>query len=630
MNDKIVTFAALKSFYDSNQDLLGVFGNLILLVILKDKPTSLSLIKDELIKKIEFDVPEDVLRTITKRLNKNGFVSYSNIKDKDFKSIILTEKGLKQQEKVRANYDKAKRDKSAIIESMDKRGMSYPKKILNKELDLFIENSVEYAITVLENDNEHGLVSDKKIQKAIANFFINSEKSDPETFERLKSFLYGKIISKAFLEKRFDKNTKIDDLTIYLDTNILFSLMGFDGDSENNLAKELISLIRSMDITIKVFSFTADEAKIKLRGYLSEYGYYSSQIKVESIYQVLKRNNFTKIDVISLIESFEEKLEKLDIQIDYTQDLEELIKDKNEELLRLASYKNRISLFSDKHDLAAIHAIISIRLRRERYLWEKSSAIFLTSDNRLARFDLIEHKHKDLGTFPEIIHRSDMVSMLWLKGKSGSENIFLQGLFASHIREKVIDSNLWSKFTKELKKMKESNTLSQGDIDRIISLSETEIILREKGEKGITEILDDENILRIKKSDLNLKKSIQENEDTILSQSKQIEDFIEAIIEEGRRFWPKLINIFVWLFIGIIIIFTLFLIYRFGLSNTANIIQILTIVFFIVIGISVTQKKEFRFLGFLIKKRNDIENRLITWSIKRKKKRYRVIMDKVE
>lgn len=625
MTDKIVTFAALKSFYDTGQDLLSVFGNLVLLVVSSDEPSSILKIKDALIKTVDFNIPIDVLHTIIKRLKRENLVNYTNIKDQDFSSIKLTSKGKDQEQKVRKSYENAQREKNAILKSLKDKKLPYSDEILFKELNIFIENSIEHAVSILEKDNKKNDFAYTQARQDIAIFFADSEQSDPESFQRLKTFLYGKIIADAFLHKRFDTNAKIEKLAIYLDTNIVFSLMEFHEDSYNNPVKEIISLVKESGATVKVFSFTADEIKNKLRGYLSEYGFYSSAIRVGSIYSTLKRKGVSKLEVMSLIESLEEKLNKLNIIIDYTYDLENLIKDKEESLSKLSLYKPTNPINSIRHDIAALLAVRKMRRNKVSYLWEKSESIFLSADHQLTSYDFIEFGHKESGTFPEIVFRSDMASLLWLKGQSGSDNVFLHNLFASHMREKIINTNLWNKFTDELKKRRESGALTQGDIEKIISLAETEVILREKGEVGIKEILNDDNIKHIKDISEQKDINIAENEKIIIEQSEQLMKLSKEITVSCKIFWNKTINILVCLFVFTVFCLFAYSTYKLGLSFVSNIIQCLFMFVFLFAAYSVTTKKEFKFLGFLIDYRNKVENKFIFKSIEKRKKKYKTL-----
>ena len=622
MNDKTVAFAALKSFYESGHDLFGVFGNLILLAISDKNNLSPAQIKELLANKINFNLPEDVLRTILKRLRRDGLVEYSDIKNQNVISIRLTEQGKNQEKTVRENYKSADREKQSILTSLKNKGLPYSSEVLSREFNLFLENSTKQAVSILERDDTSSNTTFSKIQQDIVAYFVESEKSNPELLEKLKNFLYGQIIASSFLNRNFETNGNIGNLSIYLDTNIVFSLMGFHEDYYNLPVKEIIDLIKNCGAKLKVFSFTVDELKSILSIYLSEYGYYSSQIRVRSIFQTLKRKGVSKIDVMSLMERFEDKLEELGIEVDYSFEVDALMSEKQDQLSKLTTYKPNNSAISIKHDLSALLAIKKLRHKRSKFQWERSEAIFLSADNKLTAYDFIEHGHKENRTFPEVVFRSDLATLFWLKGKGGSDNAFLHNLFASYTHEKIISKQLWGKFTGELKKKRQEGLLTQEDIDRVVSLSETENILRDKKESGIAEILDDARIHEAREASIQKDKTLIENEKTIITQSQQIIKISEAIETHSKRFWSKLMNVSIALFLVSVICLVGYSILRFGLSTVSNVLQLILLLVILFGGYSIITKKEFKFLGFLIDYRVALENKLIARSIKKKKKDY--------
>ena len=74
-------------------------------------------------------------------------------------------------------------------------------------------------------------------------------------FEILKSILFGKIISSSFLLNNFDKNANFSGLNIFLDTNIVFSIMGFHEDFFNDPVNELIKILKKIALSRDLFKY---------------------------------------------------------------------------------------------------------------------------------------------------------------------------------------------------------------------------------------------------------------------------------------------------------------------------------------------------------------------------------------
>ncbi|MFZ3074088.1 MAG: hypothetical protein WA093_03100 [Minisyncoccales bacterium] len=623
MDGKITTFAAIKLFYETDNNLIDIFGKLVVLVISKNEYYSINEIQKEFLDKINFNIPTDILQTIIKKLRKQGFIEYGGIKNLDAKSIRITDAGKKSETEIRKNFEIAEREKNALIEGLcnyiEKLGKGYSKKIIDERFKLFIENH-NYIPSLNNQKNKFDIHN--ALDLYIVDYFSSIENSDPDNFERLKTVLYGSIISDAFLNKRLEKKAKINNLNIYLDTNIVFSLMGLHDDFYNIPAKEVVELIKDSGCSLKIFSFTKDEISKKLQGYINESGFYSSKIRVNSIYYTLKRLGYTKFDVISLISNIDQKIKELGIEIDYSFYQTELLKDENDQLAKLETYKINKNINSIKHDLAAILAIANIRKHNQIYLWEKARAIFLSNDAQLVSYDFCEFGHKTNSTFPEAVYRSVMAGLLWLKGRTGSDDVFMHNFFANYLREKVINTNLWQRFIDEVIKRKDSGIISQENIDEIISYGETERILREKGESGINEILDDYKIQQRQNETAEKDRKIAETDQIIKLQIEQNEHILNGITNECKTTWNTRINFSVWFIACIIIIFVIAIVIIFGISLIANILAFICLASIITIAISITQKKEFKFLSFLMDIRNDFENKKIIVCIENKKKIY--------
>ncbi|MDB5258803.1 MAG: hypothetical protein JWO73_11 [Candidatus Taylorbacteria bacterium] len=626
MNNDLTAFAAIKVFYEEGNDLIQIFAHLVLLVFSDDAKRSLLDVQQSFSSKTQINIPVDVLSTILKRLKKENLIDYQTRNSTDTRTISLTEEGVVLREKIKQSYEDANRERSALVKDLNKylqgKGIPLSEDGAAKKLAEFIEKNSEVAVAGLAHAPNTTQLNDSSFQY-IFSYFIETERSNPENFGRLKSILYGKLIANTFVKRNFEKGAKLEKLTVYLDTNIIFSLMGFHEDSYNNSVKEVVDLIKKAGCQIKVLSFTIDEINIKLGGYLSEYGYYSSVIRVGSIYSVLKRRGYSRVQIISLMENMEDRLRELGVIIDYSFDLENLLLNKDDVVSEFSAYKNHSHhINSIQHDIGAIYAIRKLR-NSSVFNWEKSKAIFLTADYSLARFNY-EKEHRDRNTFPEVSYRTDMASMLWLKGQSGSDNVFVHNFLANYTREKFISKNIWDKFITELKAKKVAGKISSSEIEEIISYSETEKILFEKGERGIATLLDDRNINKIKEERLKQEKEIVENEELIKSQNEQLVNVMDGIRSDCRRVIKFKINASIWAITVIAVCAIGYTVYCLGIEKTSVLIGLFPIAAIIFLAISVTQKSEFVFLNFILQLRNNFENRKLTECISEKKKLYKI------
>jgi hypothetical protein len=630
MNEKLAVFSAIKIFYESGNDLIQVFAQLFLLFCSEDRAYSVFEIKEFFLSQTEINMPDDVIFTIAKRLKKAGSIDYKNLKDPETKSIFLTAGGTELRKKIEQDYEVANREKNALLKSLrsyvESRGAVCDDKILEQKLNEFIEHNLNIAISGLGHDIIEPGTLKSEICLYILDYFSETERSDPENFKRLKAILYGKIIAAVFLGRTFDKGAKIENLDIYLDTNIVFSLLELHMESYSRPVREVIDLIIKAGGRLKIFSFTKEEIVIKLSGYLKNYGDYSSLVPVHSIYYVLKQKGYSKSQVLDLIENIETKLNDLGIAIDYSFETESLLSNKSDEMAKLWYYKpNSYPESIIKHDLAAIYAIKKLRKGTVAH-WEKSKCIFLTADFGLIRYNHETHYKDDIYTFPEVVHRIGMASMFWLKGQAGSDNVFVHNFLANFVREKVVSSDLWNRFIAEIKKKRDAGAISDSDIENLISFSETEKILIENKEKGIEILLDDFKIAELRKvstkrdsEDSEGRRILAEQQKRIIEQGQQLMSVSSAIEKEAKDVWSKRVNLIV--IIAIIMLFVVV----FFVSDLFQAVLIVVppfIVFIFDAIVSVFSKKRFSFLNFFIEKRCDFENKMIAKYIKAKKEKY--------
>lgn len=629
--NKITILASLQTFYASGHDLIDVFSRLFLRSIESQKNSSLANLQNTVLEKYKVNLPIDILQTIAKRLNKNKLIKYENLKNG---FISLTEEGVNLQNKIEEDLKIKERENNALILSIknflrEKTNNEYAESKIIEELNLFIEESAEEASFILSNGSSNGYRRGNGISKYFTDYFILTEKQDPTNYERLKSILFGEIIAKSVLENRTNIGAKFKNLNVYLDTNIVFSLMCFHEDEFNQPTKELIDIIKSLGINLKIFNFTKDEIIKTLRGYLDQESYYSKYIKVNSIYHILKRNGYSKTDLLSVIENIEEKISELGIGINYSYDIDSLLEKKGEQIEGLQREKPDKNIESIKHDIAAILAIRKLRKGGTSSLIEKSREIFLSADRKLSIFNNQEFSHGKNNTIPEVILRNQLTGILWLKKiRKHDDNIFVRNLLITQMNENRISSSLWDKFINELKKQKAKSNISDDDIDLIMSYEETGSILREKGEDGIQEIFNDERIGQKKVELQKMEIKQKENEDKIKKQEERLFNVAKNIEKDCKIKVSRVINFVIIIsFIILVVLLVIFLYINLYLLS----ISLIVLIF---ISLELLFKKDFlpqNFSNWMPPRckfsvlRINIENKIIQRCIIKNKKKLDII-----
>jgi len=95
---------------------------------------------------------------------------------------------------------------------------------------------------------------------------------------------------------------------------------------------------------------------------------------------------------------------------------------------------------------------------------EKSRAVFITSDKKLAKYNYVEWGHQSLGTISEVFPDSVMTNILWLKNPQTLENISIETIISMHSRAGIIDNNIWNSFISIVKQLREDENINDKDI----------------------------------------------------------------------------------------------------------------------------------------------------------------------
>ncbi|EKD62141.1 MAG: hypothetical protein ACD_52C00290G0005 [uncultured bacterium] len=565
-NVNITCLIAIKAFYETNNDFIDAFSYFSLQAITEISQT-LSEIQKRILEMFGLTIPTDVLKTLLNRLRKNGFVEYKDIE----KDVLLTDSGLDQTSTISEKVAKSEREMNALVTTLKKYNKGKFKIDLTAEetkdkLSTFVKNHLASTCLTLQKPtvSKTSQPGQDAFENALVSFVTQAKKSDSKSYDQLKSLAYGTIIASILQRDGLDSvSRKFHSLDIFLDTNIIFSAMGFDDETLNTAAKEFLEYAKKSNFSLKIFSITKHQIISFLSGYEESYDNFVEKIPVDSIYYRLKQLGYSKQDVQLLINNIEERLNKLGIEIDYTQeDIE--FQDFSNKLRLLGKYKQDSIQSSLQHDFACLFYTKRIRGSQE-YLIEHSKAIFLTDDKKLTDYNLVEwgHRSQKPPTIPEAVLRNFFVNLLWLKSPDLRSELPIHNIIAGCEQKLLISTSLWHAFLRELKKHQDKNDLSEDDIHLLISSNETKKLLFEieTGLKKVNELAKfipkevSRKILQNRKMDEELKKRNEiirqkEKENQQLQKSLAIylkkEKTREKRIEEKcRRRWKYLVRIFI-------------------------------------------------------------------------------------
>ncbi len=504
MLDKlIVTYALVRYSWHEGCDHLDCFWPFALRVMPPDRmQVDLPYIRDFVKATYELEIPLHAVGMIMRRAEKEHYIERIPDQYPLLDKYSLSEKGVEYIQNVEM-AEQVERRMNALFTDIKqfvdgKTNESILEEDISTALLSFIRKNMEPLVEFFNPSiDQIKKISLSKSLRSIGNHLVSyaevAEREKPEHYSTLRDIVLGSVFTTVLNAQDIPKAVKqkakgLKKCTLYLDTNIVFSILGLHERPFNEAAKELLSLIKSRNFALKVFSFTTDEISRVMNHYLTERDKYPASLVVEnSIYSNLKRQGWTKADVRDFVRSIEQKLHDFGIEIEIVPEIDlNTYKIANETLrTTMERYKPNQGWASQNHDLAAIETTKNLRKYPVRRI-ENSKMLFLTADRGLSRFNFFEMGHKDNGTIGEVILDSLFTNIIWLSDPSA--NVSLKSTIAAHSHGLFVKREVWLRFFDALKKVKEESKVDDQAIANLFYDNYIENELTEFDEARIDEI----------------------------------------------------------------------------------------------------------------------------------------------
>ena len=606
--DKIITFVAIQSFYEKENNFHKVLAYFILQCWKDKEPLTLSLaeIKKHLNNYFNIDAPLLVIETALKVLQNEKKVLYV---DREYK---LTDEGERECLDIKYKISSVERETSDLIHSLYNFSLQYvlmprPSETdLEKALISFVRKNIVDTINILYSDNlPSETVSEKNmLDSIIISFLQQIKKADFDTLSRLVN---GAILKEAIQKENFSSNSMMfDNCDLYLDTNVLLGLFNFDLRLFNNQVSELISLAsKECKFRLKIFDFTQRETFAILNKYREVYPQIVAGAPVQNLFFKMKGEGWKIQEVEAFIQTFGEKTNSLGIEIVNTSDWNiDVTEDQMSNILR---YKEDDALNVRKHDVRAVNAIQYLR-KCPKYSLKDIKALFLTSDYRLFRYakELLSVRE-----YPLVLTNSIFANILWYTLPSfRNSNLPLSNIIAGNESKLLVREDIFQEFVRILRK----RGLNENEISQIIVSNETRLLLNDtslsemndeknnfntKMEKTIEKIREKEILDRQKGEELNqhlvnqneeilsLRKSIADQECQLMNMEKKNQEvesdfgdlkreYNKRVKQQFNNWYHDLLSIIFFIILGFLAI-----LWYFSIISKTCVISVLCILFII-------------------------------------------------
>ncbi len=579
MTEKIYTYSLIRTLYDKGRDYIDSFWPLVLVALSKDGSlVSIESVQGEIEKRFALRIPRYSLSVIITRAKRRGLV------DQRQQKFQLSHKGRGSIDALEVERDVERRINEFLDNARQflerEHGLTLSRDQVRGMVEAFVGEHIDFFEDFAGSaKSSQGVERPEALQiheAALLDYFRHVEESSPSLFKTLQDVIYGSIISSTIYSQSFAEiGRKFDHTTVFFDTNIVFSILGFHFDDFTKPAEELFDLMKSEGaFEFRVFDFTVDEMVSVLRNYSKHQHMYVPQIKVGSILSSLKSKGWTPADVRQFMANVEDRLWAKGIRIEPTRvDLEKYaVKSADREAL--AQYKPNQSELGQSHDMAAIAMVRAMRRGSVRRI-ETARAFFLTSDMKLARYDLAEMGHRDRATVSEVIPDRLLTTMLWLKDPARAGDIPLHAIIAMHSRDLLVARDVWSRFYQTIEELRARGDIDEKDVSVLLYDSQLQELLIQsrpehiRGEWVLKGIEDAKARLEeARKRELEAQKSAfeqkmgqaeEEREDRLLGMVRDAKEKVKREAERQTAIWfvIAVLAVFVVLVGGSVALWTL-------------------------------------------------------------------------
>lgn len=473
----LASYATFKELYSKGQykNSYQILAEFIKYIIITENIYSFTLsnMKNQLKKVFGFNLPTAVIKTAVKGINhvtKNSLNDEYNVElgylkaSADFK--VFQENATTDSEYV----------SKALIEFTDDK---FPNRYIDEKT--LIQEFIAYLLDDPFEGQYHDIISE----------FILFNEHDEAIQSRIKSVREGSILYSGLNYNISETGSVKKPLTLYLDTEILFFLVGYNGDICKSLALDLMQLVKNANskkqvIKLRFFSDVRKEIE----------DFFSAAEDIVAG-KAIKRNNSAMTVITNGCTNRTDVVERMSDFFSTLRSQYGIIEDENTSYYSEEDYKANlegIQLESDIPDdedtrqaLKYVSHINKIRKNAKYYEYTESIALFVTATNRVIQVSermtsLLKSSGDDERNPVEYaIWMDRLTNILWYKLNKGFGNKEYPKSLDVVIKAKTVLNQLISQEVShcysDLKKQYDNGTLTEDKMAARI------LALRKKAEK---------------------------------------------------------------------------------------------------------------------------------------------------
>lgn len=481
MNRTIVSLAIIKSHWEREKtdyidNFIPMLGNLC--IEKKYNEIDLDTFRLDFKTKYGLDIPTNPMITIFNRAVKRKIFVREN-----GKYYIHKENVVKYDNSIESADIERKIKKlvdSILLFAKDKYDINPSADEAEEALLAFLK---QYDLDILFATKEKSILpsikSTKKLKYLISAFAISVHESDPILFRFLLDVSIGHALAGAILYSETNSfSGKFRNLNIYIDTPLILSLIGYNGDFKQKAFSELLSILREENANL----FILDTTRIEVNSILEDCriwldkGNYDID-KASKVLRFCHKNGITASDVESQILRLDTTLENSGINPatvpNHNDSREYQIDDDSLKQTIINTYKNIINdyyLDNSKHstinrDVSVLSGIYRFRKGHKPRTIKDSKDIFITSNTALAFasrvFETKENGHHF--TIPTCLTDVFIGTIIWLQSPQKVESLNEKKFIADCYSFVQPSDALIKAYVAEIDKLKSQKHINQDE-----------------------------------------------------------------------------------------------------------------------------------------------------------------------
>ena len=297
----------------------------------------------------------------------------------------------------------------------------------------------------------------------VSNYVRHLQHSDPERFDSFLVLVQGHMLANALTCPDLDNvSDNYRQVTFYLDTPLLIHLLGLEGRTKQDSARELIALLRRLGGKVAAFSHSIDEFQRVLRGSAANL---DTTEPPRPIVVEARRRGTTRSDLLLLAESIVDRVLRTGIAIEttprYVNDLQ-IDETAFEQVLddQISYYNTR----AKEDDINSVRSIYVIRDGTPALSIEKARAVLVTSNAAFARaaweYGQLYEVSRDVSS---VLTDFSLANMAWLKVPMGAPNVPMTQLLAFSHAALEPSSELLGRYLNEIDRLEREGTITERD-----------------------------------------------------------------------------------------------------------------------------------------------------------------------